>query len=98
MEGEVTRHARAFAKNSLGAAAGAQAALVDCPADEIFCGGARGRGKTDGMLGRFALKAGRYGKECVGIFFRGSTATKSPRTRASARMSGVVACTNAGSG
>lgn len=94
----MTRHARAFAKNCLGAAAGARAALVDCPADQIFSGGARGCGKTDGTLGLFALRAGRYSKECVGIFFRGSTATKSPRTRAFARMSGVVARANARSG
>jgi hypothetical protein len=49
---------------------GPQAALVKCPADEIFYGGARGGGKTDGMLGKFAIKAQRYGSHCVGVFFR----------------------------
>lgn len=33
-------------------------------------GGARGGGKTDGMLGKFAIKAGRYGEHCIGVFFR----------------------------
>jgi len=50
--------------------AGPQTALVKCPADEIFYGGARGGGKTDGMLGKFAIKASRYGENCVGVFFR----------------------------
>jgi hypothetical protein len=50
--------------------AGPQTALVKCPADEIFYGGARGGGKTDGMLGKFAIKAFRYGENCVGVFFR----------------------------
>lgn len=49
---------------------GPQAALVKCPVDEIFFGGARGGGKTDGMLGKFAIKADRYGADCVGVFFR----------------------------
>jgi hypothetical protein len=52
--------------------AGPQTALVKCPADEIFYGGARGGGKTDGMLGKFAVKASRYGEHCVGVFFRRS--------------------------
>lgn len=50
--------------------AGPQTALLKCPADEIFFGGARGGGKTDGMLGKFALKAARYGENCIGVFFR----------------------------
>lgn len=40
--------------------------------DEIFYGGARGGGKTDGMLGKFAVKSARYGEHCVGVFFRRS--------------------------
>lgn len=51
---------------------GPQHALLHCPADEIFFGGARGGGKTDGMLGKFALKASRYGEDCIGVFFRRS--------------------------
>lgn len=51
---------------------GPQHALIKCPADEIFYGGARGGGKTDGMLGKYALKASRYGKDAIGVFFRRS--------------------------
>jgi hypothetical protein len=40
--------------------------LIKCPVDEIFFGGARGGGKTDGMLGKFAVKAAKYGEHCVG--------------------------------
>src|SRR5690606_27779317 len=47
-----------------------QRALVKCTADEIFFGGARGGGKTDGMLGKFALKQKRYGADTIGVFFR----------------------------
>lgn len=40
---------------------GPQKALVDCGCPEIFFGGARGGGKTDGVLGKWALKERRYG-------------------------------------
>jgi hypothetical protein len=40
---------------------GPQTALVNCPLAEIFYGGARGAGKTDGVVGKWALKEARYG-------------------------------------
>jgi hypothetical protein len=49
---------------------GPQHALVTCPVEEIFYGGARGGGKTDGMLGKAWIKAEIYGKAYKGIFFR----------------------------
>lgn len=49
---------------------GPQAKLIHCPCDEIFYGGARGGGKTDGMLGKHAVKAAKYGGGVVGVFFR----------------------------
>jgi hypothetical protein len=49
---------------------GPQAKLVHCPCDEVFYGGARGGGKTDGMLGKHAIKAAKYGSGVVGVFFR----------------------------
>ena len=49
---------------------GPQAALITCPIFEIFYGGARGGGKTDGMLGDFAIHADRYGQYARGVFFR----------------------------
>jgi hypothetical protein len=41
---------------------GPQQALVDCSLPEVFMGGARGGGKTDGVLGKWALKE-RYYKQ-----------------------------------
>lgn len=49
---------------------GPQHALVDCPLPEIFFGGARGGGKTDGVLGKYAIKAETYGEHFNGVFFR----------------------------
>lgn len=50
--------------------AGPQKALIDCPVYEIFYGGARGGGKTDGVLGKMALKALRYGAAFNCLFVR----------------------------
>ena len=50
--------------------AGRQKALIDCPVYEIFYGGARGGGKTDGVLGKMGLKAQKYGDGFNCIFFR----------------------------
>ena len=50
--------------------AGPQQALVDCPFSEILFGGARGGGKTDGVLGKWAIKSLRYGAGFNGVFFR----------------------------
>lgn len=49
---------------------GPQKALIDCPVYEIFYGGARGGGKTDGVLGKMGLKAERYGSHFNAVFFR----------------------------
>lgn len=53
--------------------AGPQKALVDCPFPEIFFGGARGGGKTDGVLGKWAIKEQRYGRDFNAIMFRRTT-------------------------
>lgn len=49
---------------------GPQEALVACPIEEVFYGGARGGGKTDGMLGDWLSHSGEYGERAVGVFFR----------------------------
>lgn len=49
---------------------GPQEALIHCPYKEIFFGGARGGGKSNGILGKFGLKAERYGAGFNGVFFR----------------------------
>src|SRR5215468_5016833 len=48
----------------------AQQALVQCPIFEVFFGGARGGGKTDGMLGEWIKHADRYGKDAIGLMLR----------------------------
>lgn len=53
--------------------AGPQKFLVDCPFGEIFFGGARGGGKTDGVLGKWAIKEQRYGASFNAIMFRRTT-------------------------
>ncbi len=49
---------------------GPQAALLQCPIRDVFYGGARGGGKTDGLLGDFLSHAGRHGSYARGAFFR----------------------------
>lgn len=49
---------------------GPQRALVKCDLPEIFFGGARGGGKTDGVLGKWALKERRYGEAFNAMMFR----------------------------
>ena len=48
----------------------AQKALLACPVFEVFFGGARGGGKTDGMLGEWASHADLHGKNAVGLMVR----------------------------
>lgn len=49
---------------------GPQTALIRCPCPEIGFGGARGGGKTDGVLGRLGIRALRYRKGYNGAIFR----------------------------
>lgn len=49
---------------------GPQKNLIDCPVKEIFYGGARGGGKTDGVLGKYILKSQRYRNAFNAVFFR----------------------------
>jgi hypothetical protein len=49
---------------------GPQKALIACPVFEIFYGGARGGGKTEGSVGDWLEHSGTYGEQAVGVFFR----------------------------
>lgn len=49
---------------------GPQTALLECPVFEIFFGGARGGGKTDGSIGDWLLHSSTYGENAIGIFVR----------------------------
>jgi Phage terminase large subunit len=52
---------------------GPQTLLVRCPAPEIFYGGSRGGGKTDGMLGKWLIKDARYGSAFNAVMLRRTT-------------------------
>lgn len=49
---------------------GPQTALIQCPVFEVFYGGARGGGKTEGSIGDWLRHAAEYEANAVGIFFR----------------------------
>ncbi len=49
---------------------GPQTELIRCPVWETFFGGARGGGKTDGVLGEFASHAATYGENAIGLMVR----------------------------
>jgi len=49
---------------------GPQTALLACPIYEVLFGGARGGGKTDGMLGEWVAHSSQYGKNAVGLMVR----------------------------
>ena len=48
----------------------AQMALLECPVFEVFFGGARGGGKTDGMLGEWVKHADAHGNGAIGLMVR----------------------------
>lgn len=50
--------------------AGPQTALIACPVFEVFYGGARGGGKTEGSIGDWLDHSGTYGEHAIGVFFR----------------------------
>jgi len=49
---------------------GPQEMLLACPIEDIGFGGARGGGKTAGMLGDFLFHENQYGKHAHGLFLR----------------------------
>lgn len=49
---------------------GPQTALLTCPVFEVFYGGARGGGKSDGMLGDWVAHAARHGAHASGLMIR----------------------------
>lgn len=49
-----------------------QARLISCAADEIFFGGSRGGGKTDGVIGMIFARANQYGDQFKCLVLRRS--------------------------
>jgi hypothetical protein len=52
---------------------GPQTDLIECSCPEVFMGGARGGGKTDGVLAKWAIKSMRYGSAFNAMMFRKTT-------------------------
>lgn len=49
---------------------GPQEDLIACELPEVFKGGARGGGKTDGVLAKWAIKSAQYGAAFSAMMFR----------------------------
>lgn len=49
---------------------GPQTAAIACPVEELFYGGARGGGKTDFLLGDWAIHASKHGADANGLLIR----------------------------
>jgi len=49
---------------------GPQTALLSCPVEDVLFGGARGGGKTDGLLGDWLSHADLWGPHARGVLFR----------------------------
>ena len=65
-----TAYAADYDSVSWEAQEGPQSALISCPVFEVFFGGARGGGKTDGVLGDFLEHADAYGENAIGLMIR----------------------------
>lgn len=70
--------------------AGPQKALIDCPFPEVFFGGARGGGKTDGVLGKWALKERRYGAAFNARMFRRTVVSSEDAIERSKQIYGAL--------
>jgi hypothetical protein len=69
---------------------GPQTALITCPVFEVFFGGARGGGKTDGMLGEWASHASQYGAKASGLMVRRKRTELSDTIKRSRRIFGLL--------
>lgn len=73
--------------------AGPQTALLQCPVFEVFFGGARGGGKTAGMLGDWLNHSSLYGEAANGLMVRKSLAELQDTIRESKAMYGQLGAT-----
>lgn len=70
--------------------AGPQHALMKCPLPLVFFGGARGGGKTDGVLGKWARKEQAYGDRFNAIMFRRTTVSSEDAIERSKQIYGPL--------
>lgn len=69
---------------------GPQLALIKCMLPEVFFGGARGGGKTDGVLGKWAIKAMIFGEAFNAIMFRRTTVSSEDAIERSKKIFGPL--------
>jgi len=69
---------------------GPQTALLACPIFEVLFGGARGGGKTDGMLGDFAAHAAAHKEHAIGLMVRRSLTQLAETIERSRAMYGPI--------
>ena len=69
---------------------GPQHALITCPMPLVFFGGARGGGKTDGVLGKWACKESLYGSDFNAIMFRRTTVSSEDAIERSKQIFGKL--------
>jgi hypothetical protein len=77
---------------------GPQTALRACPVFEVFFGGARGGGKTDGTLGEWASHADLHGKNAVGLMVRRERVQLLETIERSRQIYGPIGATRCGAG
>jgi hypothetical protein len=76
---------------------GPQEALVECALPEVFFGGARGGGKTDGVLGKWLLKDHYYGTDFNALMLRRTTVSSEDAIERSKQIYGPLGGTFNGS-
>ena len=69
---------------------GPQKSLIDCPLPEVFFGGARGGGKTDGVLGKWAIKEQLTGRAFNAMMFRRTTVSAEDAIERSKKIYGPI--------
>jgi len=67
--------------------------LMDCPFPEVFFGGARGGGKTDGVLGKWAKKEWIYKQHFNAMMFRRTTVSSEDAIERSKEIFGPLGAT-----
>ena len=69
---------------------GPQSDLLSCPYSEIFFGGARGGGKTDGVLGRWLTREQKYGELFNAVMSRRTTVSSEDTIERSKALYGPI--------
>jgi hypothetical protein len=69
---------------------GTQDLLLECPMPENFFGGARGGGKTDGVLGKWLVKGAQFRADFNAVMFRRTTVSSADAIERSKQIYGAL--------